>query len=283
MRDAIAAEWMKLARHRAAWGLVWIWAIGVTAFGLLAIMIDVANGPGDSGGPRSAAAWIGNMTGLWQAPGQAFGRYLIGAFVAVAFAGEYGWNTWKLIVPHRARSSLIAAKYACAVALLFCGFVLAALLFNLLGWIEDVITGDPIPPGITAAALARAHGLGALAALPPILLTTAYVSLAAILTRSTVAALVIGLVVTTAEQAFRGLAPMLEPYAPGLIDGLYRLLPGYHLANLAGWIGGNGVLQIPFPSGPFSMPVAASAAILAGWIVLLVALTFTSFRRQDIN
>ncbi len=283
MGDAIAAEWMKLARHRATWGLVWVWAIGATVFGLLAIMVDVANGPGDSGGPPTAAAWIANMTGLWQAPGQAFGRYLIGAFVAVGFAGEYGWNTWKLIVPHRARSSLIAAKYATALALLVCGFVLAALLFNLLGWIEDVVTGDPIPPGITAAALARAHGLGALAALPPILLTSAYVSLAAILTRSTVAALVIGLVVTTAEHMFVAGAPMLEPFAPGLIDGLYAILPGYHRANFSGWIGGNGVLQIPFPSGPFSMPVAASTAILAGWIALLVGLTFSSFRRQDIN
>lgn len=283
MRDAIAAEWMKLSRHRATWGMVWIWAIGVTGFGLLAILVDLANGPGDSGGPPTATAWIGNMTGLWEAPNQAFGRYLIGAFVAVAFAGEYGWNTWKLIVPHRARSSLIAAKYATAVTLLVAGFVLAALMFNLLGWIEDVVTGDRIPPGITAAALARAHALGALAALPPILLTTAYVSLAAILTRSTVAALVIGLVVTTAEHLLTAGAPIFEPYAPGLIDALYAVMPGYHRANLVNWIAGEGVLQVPFPSGPFSMPIAASAAILAGWIVLLVGLTFSTFRRQDIN
>jgi ABC-2 type transport system permease protein len=283
MRDAIAAEWMKLSRHRATWGLVWVWAMGVVVFGLLALIIDVANGPGDAGGPPIAAAWIANMTGLWEAPGQAFGRYMIGAFVAVAFAGEYGWNTWKLIVPHRARTSLIAAKYAMVLVLLVCGFVLAALLFNLFGWIEDVVTGDPIPPGVTALALARAHAVGALAALPPILLTTAYVSLAAILTRSTVAALVIGLVVTTAEQAFGALAPMLEPYAPGLIGGLNTVLPGYHLANVAGWIGSGDVLQVPFPSGPFSMPAAASLAILAGWIALLAGLTFSTFRRQDIN
>ena len=39
---------------------------------------------------------------IWDVPDNAVGRYLICAFVAVVFAGEYGWNTWKLIVPHRA-------------------------------------------------------------------------------------------------------------------------------------------------------------------------------------
>ena len=58
-------------------------------------------------------------------------------------------------------------------------------------------------------------------------------SLAAILTRSPVGALVIGLVVTTLELLFRSFAPMLEPYAPALVGALYRALPGYHLANLA--------------------------------------------------
>ena len=32
--------------------------------------------------------------------------------------------------------------------------------------------------------------------------------------------LVIGLIVTTVEQLFRVFAPMLEPFAPGLVDGL---------------------------------------------------------------
>ena len=88
----------------------------------------------------------------------------------------------------------------------------------------------------------------------PILLTTAYVSLAAILTRSTVGALVIGLVITTVEQLFRIFGPMLEPYAPSLVGALYQASPGYHLANLGNWLTEGRVLEIPFPSGAFSMP-----------------------------
>lgn len=283
MLDAISAEALKLRRHRATWGLVWIWPIGITLFWLFAIGVDLANGGSEGGGPASAARWIENSVDFWNVPAQPIGRYLLGAFVAVVFAGEYGWNTWKLIVPHRARHSLIAAKYVVALTLLACSYVLAAILFSFMGWLQDVVTGDPIPAGITAAALLQAHALAALAAIAPVLLTTAYVSLAAILTRSTVGALVIGIVITTLEQLFRLYGPMLEMRAPGLVGPLYQALPGYHLGNLGTWLVEGRVLVIPFPSGPFSMAPVASLAIVAAWTLVLVALTFRVFRRQDIN
>ncbi len=287
MLDAISAEALKFKRHRATWGLVWIWPIGLTLIWLIAIAVELSGVGGEAGGDGrgglTAAGWIADNVGFWGVPGDTFGRYIIGAFVAVVFAGEYGWNTWKLIVPHRARTSLIAAKYAIAFILLAIGFTLAALLFNLFGWLTDVITGDSIPAGITAGALLKAHGAGALAALPAVLLTIAYVSLAAILTRSTVAALVIGLVVTTIEQLFRTFAPMIEPSAPSLVGALYEVLPGYHVANVASFATEGRVLEIPFPSGTFSTSLGTSLAITGAWIVALVGLTFWSFRRQDIN
>jgi ABC-2 type transport system permease protein len=283
MLDAISAEALKFRRHRATWGLVWIWPIGIALFWLLSIGIDLAKGGAVGRGEATAAGWIHDAVGFWSIPGQPIGRYLLGAFVAVVFAGEYAWNTWKLIVPHRARNTLIAAKYVVALALVACGYVLAAMVFNLFGWIEDVATGDPIPAGIAAGALLQAHVLAALAVIAPILLTTAYVSLAAILTRSTVGALMIGLVITTVEQLFRVYAPMLESNAPGLVGPLYRALPGYHLGNIGYWIREGQALVVSFPSGPFSMAPATSLAILAAWILGLTALTFRVFRRQDIN
>jgi ABC-2 type transport system permease protein len=285
MRDAVAAEALKFRRHRATWGLVWIWPIGTVVIWLFAIIVNLAmdGTDGSVGSGAGAAGWIGDAVSFWNVPGHSFGRYLAGAFVAMMFAGEYGWNTWKLIVPHRARTTLIAAKYVVALGLLGLGFLLGAIAFNLFGWLEDVITGDPIPPGITIGALAGAHGLAALAAVAPVLLTTAYVSLAAILTRSPVGALVIGLVVTTFESLFVSFAPVLEPYAPALVGALYSALPGYHLANLGSWITQGAALDVAFPSGAFSAPWAASLAVASGWVALLVGLTFWAFRRQDIN
>lgn len=287
MLNVISAEALKFTRHRATWGLVWIWPIGLTLIWILAIGAELSGAGGEAGGDGrggpTAAGWIADNVGFWSVPGHTFGRYIIGAFVAVVFAGEYGWNTWKLIVPHRARTSLISAKYAISFILLAVGFTLAALLFNLFGWLEDVLTGDSIPAGITAGALLKAHGAGALAALPAVFLTMAYVSLAAILTRSTVAALVIGLVVTTVEQLFFNFAPMFEPYAPSLVSTFYQALPGYHVANAASVISQGRVVEIPFESGAFSTSFATSLAIVGAWIVVMVGLTFWSFRRQDIN
>jgi ABC-2 type transport system permease protein len=283
MLDAIAAEGLKFRRHRATWGLVWIWPIGVVLLWLLSIGIDLAKGGPPGHGEADAAAWISDAVDFWSISRQPIGRYLLGAFVAVVFAGEYGWNTWKLIVPHRARNSLIAAKYVVALALVAIGFTLAAIMFNLFFWIEDLATGDPIPAGIAAGALLQAHALAALATLAPILLTTAYVSFAAILTRSTVAAIIIGLVITTVEQLFRVFAPMLAFQAPGLVGMLYQALPGYHLGNIGYWLTQGRALVVPFPSGPFSMAPAASLAIVAAWTLGLTALTFRIFRRQDIN
>jgi len=283
MLDAISAETLKFSRHRATWGLVWMWPLLVLAVGGIAIGVGIFQG-GDNGRETgTAAGWLATNTGFWNVPGHAFGRYLIGAFVAVVFAGEYGWNTWKLIVPHRSRSTLIAAKYVAAVMLVTIGFAIAAFLFTAIGWVIDVVTGDPVPAGVTAGAILRSHGLGAAAAIAPVLITTAYVSLAAILTRSSVAALVIGLVVTTVDQVFRGLAPMLEPYAPLLVNLLYPVLPGYHTGNIASWLSTGQVVEVPFAAGPFSTPVGVSIGVSAAWTIVLVALTFWSFRRQDIN
>ena len=134
----------------------------------------------------TAAGWIADAAGFWKVPGQGLGRYLIGAFVAVVFAGEYGWNTWKLIVPHRARRQP-DRRQICRGAGAACLRLRARRApVQRRRLARGRRHRRPIPAGIAVGALIKAHGLGALAALAPLLLTTAYVSLAAILTRSTV-------------------------------------------------------------------------------------------------
>ena len=74
------------------------------------------------------------------------------------------------------------------------------------------------------------HGLAALDAVPPFLYTLAFASLAAILTRSMIAALVISLFVTS-ESLFPAVAPIFYPKAEALVSALIHVLPGYHLAQ----------------------------------------------------
>ena len=284
MLSAVSAEALKLRRHRATWMLVWIFPIGLFILQLLGILIELARGSPPAPGAPELSAWISNAASFWRAPPSGLVRYLICAFTAVVFAGEYGWNTWKLIIPHRSRFSLIAAKYVVVIGLLYAAFIAAALIMTGLNYLEDVVTGDPIPQGITLAGLAQAHVEGFLVSLPFVLVTVAMASLASILTRSTTAALVIGIVIITIEQLFTNFAPVLSMYLPGPVELLYQLLPGYHLANLASWLSDGSAEVTQFMSGEtVAYGWAASLGVILAWIALLGGLTFNRFGRQDIN
>lgn len=282
MLDAISAETLKLTRHKATWFLVWLYPIGFILITLIAIMVTILNPQPPE--PQSLEEWLGGTAIVWQIPGNTMGRYLIAAYVALVFAGEYGWNTWKLIVPHRARGSLIAAKYAAAFGLLLIAFTLAALISIFANWFVDMLAGDPLPSGITAGGLLAVHGEKALASLAPALVTMGYASLAAVLTRSTLAAFVVAMVATTLEQLFFNFGPMLSLKAPALTWALYNVLPGYHLGNLGSWISEGKALVSVFPlSGALALSWATSLAAAAAWIGGLAGLTFLTFRRQDLN
>lgn len=284
MLSAISAEALKLRRHRATWLLVWIFPILALVGSTIAIVAQLVQNSPPAGGAPELSRWLENAAVFWDAPPNGFPRMLTGAFVAVVFAGEYGWNTWKLIVPHRSRPTLIGAKYVVSLGLIYAAFIAGALIMMGMGWLEDVLTGDPIPEGITFGGLAEAHWRGFIGGLPTVLFTVAVVSLAAVLTRSTVAALVIGVVVVTVEQLFRAFGPILSMYMPGFIDLLYQVLPGYHLANLNEWATDGKAQEVPFPSGEIvAYDWTGSLAIVAIWIGALVALTFLRFKRQDIN
>jgi hypothetical protein len=282
MFDALSAEWLKLTRHKASWFLVWLYPAGLLLIYALAITSGLAGG--DPPQQPALDNWLRDTAMVWHVPSNTLGRSLIAAFVAVAFAGEYGWNTWKLIVPHRGRFSLIGAKYAVVLALFVAAFTLAAAISFAGSWLEDLASGDTVPGGVTVGAVLEVHGKAALAALAPGLITVGYASLASVLTRSTIAALVIAIVAITVEQLLFNFASLLSVKAPGLIWGLTHILPGYHLANIGNWIDPGAAVQLRLPpSGTVVLPWGVSVAAVLAWIAGLAALTFASFRRQDIN
>ena len=283
MLDALAAERLKLTRHKATWFLVWLYPVLFLVVYLIAVAVAAAHAGGPVK-PSSAAEWIGETALIWKLPDQTIGRLLIGAYVAVVFAGEYGWNTWKLIIPHRSRASLLAAKVVLIVLLFLATFLLTAGISLLFTWIEGAVRGRTVPDGVTAAAILDAHGRAALAGLAPFLFTLASVGLAAILTRSTIAALVIGLVVAIIEKLFVQLGPYLAPYATSLVWSLYHALPGYHLVNLASWVTDGAAHRTPFPDGRVvALDWTTSLAVAGAWTAALAASAFAAFRRQDIN
>jgi hypothetical protein len=282
MLQALSAEMLKLTRHKATWFLVWLYPIGLLI--IFTLMISGNFVTDNAPTQPQLDSWLRETALVWAAPGSTFGRYLLAAFVAVVFAGEYGWNTWKLIVPHRSRPSLIAAKYVTILLLFLVAFTLGAIITVIGQVLEDTLSGDTLPAGITAGALLKVHGETALASLAPALITIGYASLAAVLTRSTIAALVISIVAITVEQLFFNFAPIFSMKAPGLVSFLYHVLPGYHLANLASFINTGAGHEALLPAtGTVALSWQASAGAAAAWVAGLAGLTFASFGRQDIN
>jgi ABC-type transport system involved in multi-copper enzyme maturation permease subunit len=283
MLEAFSAESLKVRHHKATWFLVWVYPVLFGIGFLLTVILGLA-GIDEQTAQQPLDEWIEDTIIIWIVPAQTVGRYLIAAFVAVVFAGEYGWNTWKLVVPHRSRPALIASKYAVLLTLFLTAFALTALVSTLGTFAKHWSTGDAIPEGVTGSMLLRTQGTYALAALAPLLVTIGYASLAAVLTRSTIAALVISIVALTLEELLFKLAPIISVKFPAVIDVTYPVLPGYHLANMFEWITEGAALQAMFPDGSvFAQSLATSTAVVAAWVVALVAATFVAFKRQDIN
>lgn len=284
MLDALRAEAIKIGGHKATWGLVWIYPLALIGIIGLIVVVALVGSDNAVGKTPSLQEWLGDTAGFWGLPRQTVTRFLIAAYVAVVFAGEYSWNTWKLIVPHRQRSGLLAAKYALTIILFTITFVIAAALFTLGQWTDDVMTSDVVPAGITLGGLLGAHATAALTAIAPVLVTVAYAGLAAIVTRSMIGALIVSIVMITIETVIATFAPMLAVYLPGAMWALLHALPGYHLANLASWIGEGEAQAMPFPGGAVvALGWTTSLAVILGWIAVLVGATFALFRRQDIN
>ncbi len=284
MLDALSAESLKLSRHKATWFLVWMYPIVLVGIIAMIVAVALVNGGDAVDQAPTLNKWLDDATSFWGLPRQSVTRILIAAYVAVVFAGEYGWNTWKLVLPHRRRAGVVAAKYALILILFAIAFTIAAALFTVGVWADDVMTADPMPAGITAGALLQAHASAALGAIAPLLITIGYASLAAILTRSMIGALIVSIVLISVESIIATFAPMLAVYLGSAMWALLHALPGYHIANLATWIGSGEALAMPFPSGAVvALGWGTSLAVLAAWTVALIGATFAWFGRQDIN
>lgn len=271
------AETLKLSRNRAVWGLVWIFPILFTVFFVIGLMIQLGHGVESRlGAAPLAAAWIAETTGGWKAAASGPARLLIGAFAALAFGGEYGWNTWKLIVPHRRRLWLIAAKYVVVVGLLMAAFLAMAILAVIFGFLGPAIRGLPVSDGIGFGALLAAHARMALVALISTLLSVGYGSAAAVVLRSTLGGAIVSVVAVTAEGALGATGPLLN-------RTLFLALPSYHIANLNSWILNGFAAPAILPSGILQLPWTTSLAVVGSWIVVLFAVTTITFDRQDLN
>ena len=279
MRNPIAAEWTKLIPHKGTWLLVWIYPV------LFLIVLTIAIfAEGKNPDAMTATGWIDDTTMIWYVPMISLGRYFIAAYFGLVFAGEYGWNTWKLVVPHAARWKLLGSKYAVVLTLLFLSWIATALISIAMQYVRTAVVGAAVPDGVTFGSLLAGHYQMVLLAIAPLLITAAYATTAAILTRSTLATIIIALVLVTLDEIYGKLTMWLSSFGMEWPALIYRILPGYHLQNLSSWMRDGDAVRVPLETGTvIAYSYGTSFLALTAWILGLAAVTLFWFRRQDIN
>lgn len=293
MFSLFRAEWQKIVGHRWATGaLIWIWPAGAT--GILVIMILVAlladpevrqaMGLASVGTP---AQWTDQVIQAWNIPNDVVGRFILVAFAAIIFSGEYQWSTWKNLLTRRGRVSVILMKFFTLSVLVVMAFTITSLIVGVGTVIPMAIAGVSYGPTITGEVLSNFLPdflLQAFTTFSATLLGTCFAALAAMVIRNTLAAMMLGFGLVVLEMMSIGLFSLLGWLfnKPEMIS-LYQLMPTYNLTNITSWITQGA--PTPFMQLDYVEPnsLALSLLLLVAWVVGLVAATTILFRRQDIT
>lgn len=286
--DAFRAEGFRLSKNRTAlfWSVLFVPVITV-AIGTATQLVLKANMSrlmADSEAPPELRQMMvsGGELDMVQAVAEAAGNLanpmvllfvLIGA--ATLYAGDYRWETWRLISPRNTRPNLLLGKLGVIgvlslVAMLF--MLGAAALENA---IRAAIFDRDLVFGLTGEAFGQFAGRFALSWLR-ILQFTMMGLLAATVTRSLLAALFVPLVVGVAQffspQMLTPMGVMPDAWLAMLVN------PGAAVEAIGAAIAG-GERAARLPDG-----VILKAWIsLALWTLLPLAGALAWFRRQDLS
>jgi ABC-type transport system involved in multi-copper enzyme maturation permease subunit len=292
MANLLSAEWKKVIRNYRLTGfLVWVFPVGIGAFYVLmlvSVLIDrrIAEGMLTTGFNN----WTENALGIWtwinNYPLNILGRMLPLAFMSTVFASEYQWGMWKNLVPRARRPALIFSKFVVLVTVLMISLITTSIVSAVGLWLGHLAVGAAYGPRVTSAVLGdflptylQQVGIS----LVSLVILAGGAAIAAILTRSILGGLLIGLGFSVIDPlTLVGLSLMAKILDnPGLINA-YRVMPSYNQLNAQAWM----QLHMAYLPGPgFTHPpsLAFSLVVLLVWAVGLVLLAIYAFSRQDIS
>jgi ABC-2 type transport system permease protein len=282
LADAIRSETYRLSRNRIAlfWSVLFVPVIGLllATIGFVVAKANEAKLVGKlppelmKGGPLDLGLTLVKSAGDFANPAILM-FVLIGA--ATIYAGDYRWETWRLISARNTRSNLLAGKVV-VVALLMIAATVAALASDVIAsLIQAAVFGRALTFSMTGGAAAD-FGLLALTGWARILQFTMLGLLAAVMTRSLLAALFAPLVIGIG-QFF--LPQILMPMGVTPDGWLLPLLsPGMATDLLKAVIqGGTAAADLP------DHAVIKGVLGLALWIVVPFAAAVVWFNKQDLS
>ena len=281
LADAIRSEAYRLTRNRMTvfWSVVFVplmFVVGGLIFNLVtrsntASLNDVAALPP----ALSASAPVNLMDGLGLALDQvANGAILVFMLIAAAtlYAGDYRWETWRLISARNSRPNQLLGKVAVFALTALAAMILFLVAGLAFGVGEALIHGRSLTidaRGFDAAPAALALLLGRVRIVQYAMLAL----LAAVVTRSLLAALFVPLVVGFGQSLMGGPGLAILGWQPE--DWWSQLLlPGLAYTTLKAAIGAAAL--------PDDLTLKAIAS-LALWLFTPLAAAIAWFSRQDLS
>ncbi|HID52280.1 MAG TPA: hypothetical protein EYP41_09600 [Anaerolineae bacterium] len=294
MLNLYRAELLKIVGNRWVTGFtLWIFPVGALGAVLFVALLALAVDDFAAQFFREPPLWTSAMISAWNFPTNILGQMFLMGLTAVTFAGEYQWGTWKNIIPRRRRTALILIKFLALGTLVLFTFVLMSLILGLGYGLIAQIGGVPYGPAITRTTLAefaRDYSFQAFVTFLTVLITAIYAAFAAMLTRSILGGVMVGLGIVVVEPISTFLlAPVAFHFDWTFLLTIMRLTPTYNINNVTSWVTQN----MPNPTIAFyyeaqGLPPPAdslgfSLLVLTGWVVLGIGLILWLFQRQDIN
>ena len=285
--DAIRAEGFRLSKNRTAlfWSLAFVPILSVAIGALTSFVLKGSETRilGDEKMPEELKAALGGGTldmadALVTAAGNLANPLvllfvLIGA--ATLYAGDYRWETWRLITARNSRANLLLAKLAvvAVLALSAMGFMLVASVIENL--VKAAVFERSLTFALTGEMAGQFLGFAALSGLR-ILQFAMMGMLAAVVTRSLLAALFVPLVFGIAQffspQMLGPMGVMPDAWLSVLVN------PGAATDAIQAAIAG-GVRAAALPDGL----LLKAWVSLTLWTLVPLAGALAWFRRQDLS
>ena len=268
LADAIAAERFRLIRDRTAvfWGFLFapfaalLFSMAGDLFVRLTFRRTIPGATTDLANRAlgAVAGASGPVTALF---------LLIGA--AAIFAGDYRWETWRLVTPRNSRLNLLAAKLIVFAEAAAWSLLLTAVAAVLGGLFSSVFNAAPlVRSGAGAAFLGQFAGVFLVTWLE-VLMIGALAALVGVVTRSTLGAVIAGLVVVVVQSTAAA--------AVQAASWKTLAIPAYAARTLKTFV------AAPEGFRPDAGPAGLGLVMLLAWLAVLVVGGLVLFKRQDLT
>lgn len=293
MISLFQAEWKKATGNILLTSFtVAVIPVGLAAFIVIAFLISfVSRDMALAMINTSPNAWTEAALGVWSFliafPGNVLGRLLPLSYMAVLFAGEYQWGTWRLTAPRAQRWSVIVTKAVTTTIIVTISFVIAALILAIGNALAPFILDIGAGPGLTGEESLEfiSQYLGIMAAgILSLLILAGFAAIASILTRSILGGLLGGMGLAVLEpMSLVFLSFFGRLFRAPQITNLYQFSATFHLDNARWWITFGQAAPPPMAGFTAEYPLWASFLLLLAWAVGAMAISVFLFRRQDIT